>query len=547
MKTSENKQQKGGTLIRQISRSFIIEGALALVVAILAVVLTVVVNIGAGKTARETVPFAQVAQEIDRQMLVAHLNVSGFILGENDSLQPAAAALAAARRALNQAASMPHASGQEDVKELLLLLGDYELAVETLEIASPGDQQLDVFRTTAEIHGRIGKRTEALSGLVWTGLREESDFALSFVRLVQGVFALLLAVTMLAALRLGSTVRKGLHRIASEVNGSVDHIRFSVGETAVAADEMAASAEQVTRAMEEVATGVAQISVGSSQSAEAAQEISRLMAQIHEMVQGIAAGADESLKAVDAFRDDVSAAARAADRGRLVAELANRAIRGAVAAEQGTTAGLQRLSAEIERGTEILKFIRAISAQTELLALNASIEAARAKENGRGFAIVADEIKKLSLQTADATGEITGIIEHISETNTQVIAVLGQSSTSSQEVIQQAVSLNDTFLEIAEMVRNLGSLMNGLVATARNQFEHTHHTSEFSDRIMGSTEEIAAQVEQVNASMQELSATVEEVLAANEEMRLNARRQAENAGLLGDLAERVSGEMRRMV
>lgn len=547
MSANEKKEPRGGSLVRQISRSFIIEGSLALVVAILAVILAVVVNIGASKTASETVPFAQVAQEIDRQMLLAHLNVSGFILGENDSLQPAGEALIAARRSLNQASSMPHVSGRADVKELLLLLGDYELAVETLEIAPSADQKLDVFRTTAEIHGRIGKQTEALSSFVWNGLRDESDFALSVVRIVQAVFAFLLALTLFVGLQLGSTVRKGLRQIASEVNGSVEHIRFSVGETSVAADEMASSAEQVTRAMEEVATGVAQISIGSNQSAEAAQEISRLMAQIHEMVQGIAAGADETLKAVDAFRDDMSAAGKAADRGRLVAELTNRAIRGAVAAEQGTTAGLQRLSAEIERGTEILKSIRAISAQTELLALNASIEAARAKENGRGFAIVADEIKKLSIQTSEATGEITGIIEHISETNAQVIADLGQSSASSQEVIQQAVSLNDTFLEIAELVRNLGSLMNGLVTTAREQFEHTHRTSEFSDRIMGSTEEIAAQVEQVNASMQELSATVEEVLAANEEMRLNARRQAETAGLLGDLAERVSGEMRRMV
>ena len=127
------------------------------------------------------------------------------------------------------------------------------------------------------------------------------------------------------------------------------------------------------------------------------------------------------------------------------------------------------------------------------------------------------------------------------------MAEFGQNLASSQVVVQQASSLKDGFIEFANGLKKLKVNMVQLVEIAKGQYDTTKDSSLLADRVLASTEEIAAQVEQVSAAMEELSATVEEVLAASEEMRANAMTQSESATELNSITDSVAEELKRLV
>lgn len=536
------------SLSKLMKTTFIVGGSLVLLLSLGMILFTVVVSIGAGTTANEMFPLTRAAERAHEELVTTQLLIAEYMVGRRDDLDEAHVAMVKAKEAIGEVAKLAKTPARKQgFQSILNQMDQYEEALGELGLSITPDQREESYTDLRRLYAAItDKSTEITTGL-WAELQKSNEFALRFVGTARIVLVVILGFVVFFGLRTSKTMNVSIRSISQRVRNSSEEIRGRAGNTAAAADEMASSADQVTKAMEEVASSVEQVTVGSSQSAIASQDIAGIIGQIHHMVQDVAEGADRTLQTMQAFYNDVAVAGQAVDRGTMVAEATNQAMESALAAEQGSTAGLQRLNTEIARVTEILSSIRAISSQTELLALNASIEAARAQEHGRGFAVVADEIKKLSVQTANSTEEISDIIDHINGVTQQILAELSQNLSSSQAVIQQASSLRSTFEEIARGVRSLVAMMDNVVRTAQRQFDHTRKSSELSEKAMLSTEEIAAQVQQVSAAMQELSSTVEEVLAASEEMRANARSQAETSAELHVLADDVAGQMKRLV
>ena len=135
------------------------------------------------------------------------------------------------------------------------------------------------------------------------------------------------------------------------------------------------------------------------------------------------------------------------------------------------SADITQLDTESENIMSILSVIRGISEQTNLLALNAAIEAARAGEHGRGFAVVADEVRALSQRTAESTEEVASQLDKLRTMSSKVSKDMERSIETTNKTVELAHSAQQQFSEITASIVNISDL-NTQIATAAEEQQH---------------------------------------------------------------------------
>jgi methyl-accepting chemotaxis protein len=272
-----------------------------------------------------------------------------------------------------------------------------------------------------------------------------------------------------------------------------ENLRNTISKVSDTSDQVAAASNQLNVNSEQIATGAEEVAAQSATVATAGEEMAATSGDIAQNCQKAAEGAQR--------------ASQTASNG---AEIVERtvAVMGLVATKvQESAKTVESLGARSDQIGAIIGTIEDIADQTNLLALNAAIEAARAGEQGRGFAVVADEVRALAERTTRATKEIGEMIKAIQrETKDAVIAMeLGvhQVETGTEEAAKSGQALQD----ILEQVNDVAMQVNQIATAAEEQ---TATTSEISSNM----HQITEVVQQTSQGAQE-SATAAAQLSGN--------------------------------
>lgn len=333
------------------------------------------------------------------------------------------------------------------------------------------------------------------------------------------------------------------HGAAEDLSVTIRGIQNSATSLDRTSRDLAAATEQSGSASEEVSQGSEKLAIGAQGASATMQGLADRVQQVGESSQSqyvsIAEASMELQGAVGMVSDVAKSAGvvvQIADQAHAKMDAimeANGRISSQVALSTEKVAILDAASAKIG---SIVKAIDGIADQTNLLSLNAAIEAARAGVNGRGFAVVADEVRKLAVKSSQATKEISDLVNEVRGKVTETVEAISAAVPLVEQGTQLSQDAGEVMTLIGENAKGSVRAMGDVAQIARGVATSMENIRELSDANRKLTEQMNGDTSDVSNSIQDVAAVSQETAASAQEMSASAQEVSATAQQLSQMA-----------
>lgn len=293
---------------------------------------------------------------------------------------------------------------------------------------------------------------------------------------------------------------KGFEQAVTNVRNIVEQLYSTVQSIAI-------SSAQISSSTEELAAGAQEQSSQASEVASAVEEMTRTVID----------NARNATKTAEFSRINGTVAVE----GGKVVEMTINKIKDIAAVVNKTAETVEHLGISSEEIGEIISVIDDVADQTNLLALNAAIEAARAGEQGRGFAVVADEVRKLAERTTQATKQITTMIKNIQAETSSAVSSMRRGSQEVNEGIKLADQAGESLKKIIDNATKAVDMINQIAAASEEQSATSEQISRSIETISSVSAESAAGIQQIAQAIDEMNRLTENLRKITMKFKVN--------------------------
>jgi len=448
----------------------------------------------------------------------------------------------------------------------LIGIGIYISSIFTRIIISPLEKMAGVAVKIAggDFRQTVDAKTQDEVGLLADALAQMSTGLKGMIKRIQDTSQQVTAVAdkiLINARRIneGATHQaKAAEKTSSsieEMNASVKSISENIDGLSTSAEATSSSLIEMSAAISQVATSTVTLSSSVEDTASSLLQMSSSIKQVVEHVDALSMNTVETTASINEVNASIREVEKNAKESALMTEKVSQdATDLGMGAIEKTIEGMEKIKRTVEKSAnvinkldertehigKILTVIDEVTRQTNLLALNAAILAAQAGEQGKGFTVVADEIKNLADRTAASTKEIAQLIRDVQSEAKDAVVSINEGSKSVEEGVRLSVNARESLNKILEVSKRSSNMSRQIEKATYEQVQAINQVSQ-------AMEKMNTMVQQINHAMQEQGKGIEHITEASEKMRSITRQvkssteeQANGSKQISDAVEDVT-------